>query len=865
MTRGRGDAPEKRDKGDGRNVRIGGNGGEIKESLAPEAPEALPEAPSASQASSFLSLQADTRFPIAPTPDFRSQLEKTKDRSPFSSLNLVKIGGYARSETSSVKGDRLARLWQTAMRWVDRYGIPDTRIPPGAIVRWNPHRRWQRRGAKALAGMVGILLLGEGVHPGVALSPPAPCGWLAALEPPLPNMGTVQSVDALYRIRERLDLEIERCDGNLTLADIAPQVFDADTLEVQHESFDRHRKSVDDRLELEAQAGQIWEETMELAQSAIAVGEEAKRDRSETPEDAIEIWRQTQSRWQQTLDSLDRIPEESLLAANATAKTEEYRGYLAVVTNKLEIAQLATGFVFYGDTNRDGVADDRDYPGRQLWSLESGALMLFNNDDDDDDGVPDWEDDRVNGTEDEADLAFVRLQTVAGFKDSQIVLSADANSRDYVNLFQKVEGDWKPVDLTGNESIVVDREILLAVEAKQFAYRNWNGILRLEATASKNGTKIAADRVQLRVSPWILSPNTAPTEEFFVSDLGINREFVEQIKAIVPQTGAKLKVVPQGPTWMQDTMEIGYVQFPQANTLKTVPSVLQGNRSIGLDRYPKSLLGKNFGWFKIGQPRPVPPGNGLPDWYGNLEVTPPLPNYPLGRIYYGQSGDVTLHPEVVEFVKAQEIQGPPVAIDTSWLLIRHVDEILSFIPTPDGSPLVMVASPEAGVNLLRELAERGYGDRLINRGLSTQTTVNAALANTALIEHNLEIQRDYIEPTIEQLKTEFQLDDAQIIQMPEMYTTFGAAWSPSTVNSVVVNGQLLVSDPRGAIIDDVDYSQERFRQLVAASGLQVHFLNDRSYHEMRGNTHCATNTTRKGKTQPFWERLSGNGQLDMDN
>ena len=772
-----------------------------------------------------------------------------------------------------MSGDRNARLWQVLRQWADRYIVrymvrhmaPDP-IPAGAIVRSNPYQQWQRRGAKAIAGMVGILLLGEGVHPGAALSPPAPCGWLAALEPPLPDLGSANSIDALYRIRERLDLEIDRCAGNLKLAEIAPQALEVLTLEVQQESFLRHRQAVEDRLEMEAQARQIWDETMVIAQNAIAVGGEAKLDRARSPEDAIEIWRQTQSLWQQTLDSLDRIPDESVLASYKTAKTAEYREYLAVVTNKLEIAQLAVGFVFYGDTNRDGVADDRDYPGRQLWSLESGALMLFNNDDDDGDGVPDWEDNRVNGSEDAGDLAIVRLQTVAGFKGSQIFLTTDINSREYVNIFQQVEGGvWQPIDLTGNEPIVEDREIILGVEAKQFAYRNWNGILRLEATANKNGTKIAADRVQIRVSPWLLSPNTAPTEEFFVSDLGINGEFVEQIKAIVPQTGAKLKVVPQGPTWMQDTMEIGYVQFPTANALQTLPSVLQGNRSLGLDRYPKSLLEKDFGWFKIGQPRPVPPGNGLPDWYGNLEVTPPLPNYPMGRIYYGQSGDVALHPDVLEFVKAQEIQGPPVAVDTSWLLIRHVDEILSFIPTPDGGYLMAIASPKAGVNLLRELSEKGYGDRTINRGLSTQTTVDAALANTALIEHNLKIQSDYIDPTIEKLKREFQLNDDQIVQLPEMYTTFGAAWSPSTVNSVMVNGKLLVSDPRGAIVDDKDYSQTRFRELIAASGLQVYFLNDKPYHEMRGNTHCATNTTRKAKTQPFWERLSGNGQLAMEN
>ena len=80
-------------------------------------------------------------------------------------------------------------------------------------------------------------------------------------------------------------------------------------------------------------------------------------------------------------------------------------------------------------------------------------------------------------------------------------------------------------------------------------------------------------------------------------------------------------------------------------------------------------------------------------------------------------------------------------------------------------------------------------------------------------------------------------------------------WWPNMVNSVVVNGRLMVSNPRGAIINGKDFTQEEFRRRVAASALTVYFLEDRYYQELRGNTHCATNTRRDGVEKPFWESL----------
>jgi protein-arginine deiminase len=750
-----------------------------------------------------------------------------------------------------VRVEQLTGLWQVLKRWRS----PKEPVTCTAIVRWTPDPQWRRRCTIAAMGTAGILLMTEGLQARLALSPPAPCRWVAALQPKLPGLGTVASVQDLDAIRLRVDAEIDRCASNLKLAKRMPEALSPDTLEVQQEAFLRYRQGLEDRRQREADARNYWDEALSFGVQAIELAEMAKKG-SPSREAEIKNWRQTQSLWQQAIDRLEEIPDDSFLTGYVTDKKKEYKNYLAVVSDRLEISQLATGFIFVGDTDRDGTVSDLDYKGRQVWSWKSGALMLFNNDDDDSNRSPDWEDNKVNGEADEADLAVVRLRVTPGFEGSQFLIKVNEKSRPYINVFQKTARGWQPVDSTGNQPIANAEEMVLGIEAKQFAYGDWNGVATLEAIAQRHGRMITSDRIQLRVSPWILSPNTAEITDFFVSDVGSNREFVSQLQELIPKTGAKLTVVPQGPTWMQDTMEVGYVQFPTSTAFQRVSSVLKGNRGMSQDDYARSLLKPNFGWFQMGQPRAVPAGHGLPDWYGNLEVTPPLPGFPLGRIYYGRSGDVTLHPEVVSFLKAQGVQGPPVEVDTSWLLIGHVDEILSFIPTVDGKSLMMISSPEAGVKLLKELAEKGYSNSTINRGLSTQTTVNSALGDRPFIEHNLRLQREFLNPTIDKLKREFKLTDNQILQIPSLYATNGSSWWPSMVNSVVVNGHLFVSDPKGLLLDNLDLTQDVFRNLVSASGLEVHFVNDRYYHELKGNTHCATNAARQGISQPFWEQLS---------
>jgi protein-arginine deiminase len=698
----------------------------------------------------------------------------------------------------------------------------------------------------------------------------------------------VTSVTELYKLRDRLRAELNK------FADFPELGANKESwqYQLQRQKYDNlvaNIRQVEAQILLEEEANKIWQKGIKFANDAAHLGTKPNPD--------SQIWQESQKLWQNAIDTLHQIPQGTFLSDKAIEKIIDYQGNLAQINYQYQITRSAeekqgsqkgnkksqslmgftqklvpqpSGFSFLADTNRDGIINEKDLPGREQWTFEQGALMLFNNLDKDRNGKPDWQDQNVHrdsfaepfGHRAGENLAKVQLKLTEDFTGAQIYLVADRVSLPYVNVFQKTDDGWQIVDISGKKPLEFSREIILGVEAKQYRDRNWSGIMALKAVAIKNGKEKASDTIQIGVTPWLMSPNTQPVKEVYVSDRGdVNQAFVEQVKSIVETTESQLKILPGGSPFLQDDIAIGYVQFPTPDGIKNINVALSKshqNDNDSQENYGKSLMNRDFGWFTKGKARSLDLLNQSMDEFGNLQITPPLPNYPQGRVYYGNSGTTTFNPEIIDFINAQQIQGPPVDIDTSWLLMGHVDEIINFIPSQSGKPLMLIVSPESGIQLLEELAKNGYSEATINRELSTQTTVKNALNNQALILHNQYLQRTKINPLIVKLKREFQLSDEQIIQVPVMFGYSGYAWWPNLVNAVFVNGQLLVSNPRGAWIEEQDYTQEKFRQNLAISGVKVNFLDDKYYHELKGNTYSAINTTRKGEEKPFWQGLPKN-------
>jgi hypothetical protein len=95
---------------------------------------------------------------------------------------------------------------------------------------------------------------------------------------------------------------------------------------------------------------------------------------------------------------------------------------------------------------------------------------------------------------------------------------------------------------------------------------------------------------------------------------------------------------------------------------------------------------------------------------GNLEVSPPTTDAPLGKIVTGNISSPDVRTTLVR-IASQPVPQPWVPINTDWLSVGHIDEIASFItPTISGvgSLVVLRASPKLALALL-EAAQTAQG------------------------------------------------------------------------------------------------------------------------------------------------------------
>jgi protein-arginine deiminase len=527
------------------------------------------------------------------------------------------------------------------------------------------------------------------------------------------------------------------------------------------------------------------------------------------------------------------------------------------------------------DTDRDGQVDfELDRLGADTWTQERGAVFLNNCDSDQNTGKPDWADSVVNGEEDLKDLALIKVRKIKNLPpQSRISISANEASRERVRIFLKnPNGNLEGINLNDKGNIdagpLRDSGLELRIEANSFADAEWDGETQVKITVELPDGSIHENTVCLKVAPFILLSNLQRGKTLYVRAFpGRNDAFIQQLKRIVPQTGAELFIVPEGEPyrshdiWLQDAMEIGYTEKPG----QRMNVVLQANRERSLDNFPlKGLLGPDYGWIRVGSYRESYArgrgGNGWLDWYGNLEVTPPLPECAFGRMCYGFNPegppDASLNPEIVAVLEAQKLQTPGIRLDTGWLLIKHVDEMISFLPPKNpGRPFcVMVVSPEAMIALLKRWKAEGYGETAVLKRFQPDTTVASLLSDEKLLQHNIHLQRDRIEPNIAILKNELKLSEEDFIRIPALFSEEGSSMFPNMVNSAVLNDYLLIADPDGPLIDGVDLLQEEVKRLLSGVPVRPVFLDDTQYHKWSGNVHCATNIRREGLSEAWFKK-----------
>jgi hypothetical protein len=501
---------------------------------------------------------------------------------------------------------------------------------------------------------------------------------------------------------------------------------------------------------------------------------------------------------------------------------------------------------------------------------QTGNTIIPNVDDDDGDGRPDFEAEFANGAV-EDDLLRILIKPDAVLPE-RAVLRVDVPQpwARLVKVFKIGSGEkmFPPMEgpLRLGPADAGPNGIRLAVEAGAFAGPgrppDFDIAFRFE---TKDGALISKEAVPCAVAPFLMSCCLDPVDAVHVVRTKLTEGFVADLKPLVEAAGGRLlpfenAALPEHDIWFQDTTEIGYA----TDGKRVMRIALHGNRGWELDNlFAKAFLGKDSGVVHPGSYR----GRSAEwiDWFGNLEVSPPLKaggrTYPNGRIYAGRQDGRAMHPEVISFLEAQGAQAPVLWLDTSWLVIGHVDEIVSWVPSRVGNAYrMLVPSPRLALEILRK-AEKDAPGCVLNRGTKRDDTEKGEFVEvpvaTALKDSALLAAQGFAQGKIDGVRRTLQaglgIADSDIIEIPVLFGTapgrFAGRYDALTtnmVNSLLVNDTLIVPDPHGPLVNGKDVLLQAVRDRLEPLDCKVVAIDDfYPYHRYGGEVHCGTNATRR--------------------
>lgn len=461
---------------------------------------------------------------------------------------------------------------------------------------------------------------------------------------------------------------------------------------------------------------------------------------------------------------------------------------------------------------------------------------------------------------------------------SSLVIQVDEDSLGKICIFQYYESNWKDLGSGGTwkfKNIIDEDEITLSLVANSFAQstkkekNKWNGRFILTGSiVTKDGEQIAKKSLNFQVAPFLLTSSLDPVAEVLVINNSRTGNFVSTLKEIVSQTGATLQVIQvedgnESDVWIQDAVSIGTVCIPIQNNVKQFTTVLSGLRAkhkgincIPLDNYvPEYFLQRGDIVINAAIPRSE---TKWIDWYGNLQVSPPVQtknghNFPLGRILVGVQNNLTMHPEILDFLNAQKLQVPPLFIDTSWLIIGHVDEVVNFVPAANQKGFrILIPSTTKAKTILESLALQGFGEQKIFADHSGETTVTKLLEEIAISEENKFIN-EIIKKTRAQLCEGLGVEDVDFIEIPTIFQE-GIAIIPNCVNGLICNNHAILPDPLGPIVNGEDIFAAVIKNDLTNLGVKVHFIDNWDpYHINWGEIHCGTNAIRLIRQPQWWK------------
>jgi protein-arginine deiminase len=573
-------------------------------------------------------------------------------------------------------------------------------------------------------------------------------------------------------------------------------------------------------------------------------------------------------------------------------------------------------FALHVDANRDGTVDDAPATDDWTWGVNgSGAVILCNMDHDGafDDGRTDASDQVINTQADEPDIAALQIRrngVVVPPKTWILRLKILGGNRKNVRIFKGVTGGKREIVGPGSKTFRVRRTDRLTrwqfgIEAIQFANATWDGAATICLDVSKpaalgGGRTKYRSLAAVRVAPWMMPGPDEHVRTVYAVDAGDNHGTLDAIYRDVDDAGAAWSEYRSSDRWMQDCMEIGYTSLPRRGEVHRVDCALRAYRNGPLKNFPPTLLARDYGYYDpyIGTPPGTP--NTTYDSFGNLECTPPVRDsrmneYPFGRIYYGPGTVVNgFNPEVASFLARQMVQ-PPMTLDTTWLQVGHVDEIMGFLHNPAGAEWkkwkLLIASPRKAYEILDTVPYgmrmmRGRLLRIDGRHIRLECTVKSFLnSDTPLPDprdpgqlisgpdlryFNCTTIQRRIDGVLTTLEDDINLDRVNdVIEVPVVFFPHDRAYrtcsalTADMVNMLILDDRCVVPKPFGPVDHRNPVHFDLFedslqRDIIASLGgaaPALHFVDDwHSYHELLGEVHCGTNTRRGPVNRPLWLR-----------
>ncbi|MBS2013812.1 MAG: protein-arginine deiminase [Deltaproteobacteria bacterium] len=548
------------------------------------------------------------------------------------------------------------------------------------------------------------------------------------------------------------------------------------------------------------------------------------------------------------------------------------------------------------DTNRDGVVrfdDPTDDDGEDVWDAKHGAIFLANIDDDqekcpsdaDDIDLPncnDAADDVVNGIDDALDLARLATKPWPGAPDDAKA-KVVASTPKMVRLFKVNGTTFEKLPEDGAISIADLRKgVELAIEGKDIVRDPavWDGFVDVTLTVTTSGGS-KTDKVRMRVAPLLTSHHLQPAITTYVSQ--INTSAGQATRSDLGAAAAAAGVpAPKGlattDQWAQDFFETGMMTMPGPNgaqhvmrvNIRSANETNPASKTNPLRRAGRLVFTALRGKDSAAVQQFDPTRNGRFDTlnsFGNFETIPPYTNggesFPLGRVLRGNIASYYPDKTFLKMIEAQRVQ-PPVYVDTSWLLVGHVDETLSFVKagTPRGWVL-LVNDATAAKSMLEAQSAAGNGGlpmfvgKFWDSRTPAQVTIDQVLADTEVMQASAEAAVE-VDAQLAILKAATGLTDAEIIRIPYLhmpYSRGSVAYQPGMVNGLYLSDTHFVApDPHGPEVEGKDIFKDVMTTKLAAVGVTVHYAEDWDlYHRALGEIHCGTNSTRAVPTAKWWE------------